>query len=64
MTRKDRKEKRQETMKEMLAETGDDCHIEPPVNADRGCHLENKKIQFFHLFSGLRIDVLAYHFQA
>jgi galactoside O-acetyltransferase len=30
--------KRQEIMKEMFAEIGEGCHIEPPLNANWGCH--------------------------
>ncbi|MDR2418578.1 MAG: sugar O-acetyltransferase [Treponema sp.] len=36
-TRPLEQEKRQKIMKEMFAEIGEDCHIEPPLNANWGC---------------------------
>lgn len=37
-TRPLEQEKRQRLLKEMFAEIGDDCHIEPPLHANWGCH--------------------------
>jgi galactoside O-acetyltransferase len=37
-TRPLEQEKRQAIMKEMFAEIGEGCHIEPPLNANWGCH--------------------------
>lgn len=45
-TRPLQQEKRQQLMKEMFAEIGPDCHIEPPLHANWGCH-------FVHFGSGI-----------
>lgn len=37
-TRPSEQEKRQQLLKEMFAEIGDHCHIEPPLHANWGCH--------------------------
>lgn len=37
-TRPSEQEKRQEMLKEIFAEIGDNCHIEPPLHANWGCH--------------------------
>ncbi len=37
-TRPLEQEKRQQLLKEMFAEIGEDCHIEPPLHANWGCH--------------------------
>ncbi|MDR1531958.1 MAG: sugar O-acetyltransferase [Clostridiales bacterium] len=37
-TRPMEQEKRQRLMKEIFAEIGDGCHIEPPLHASWGCH--------------------------
>lgn len=37
-TRPLEQEKRQQLLKEMFAEIGDNCHIEPPLHANWGCH--------------------------
>ncbi|MDR1640614.1 MAG: sugar O-acetyltransferase [Clostridiales bacterium] len=37
-TRPSEQEKRQELLKEMFAEIGEGCHIEPPLRANWGCH--------------------------
>jgi galactoside O-acetyltransferase len=38
MTRPLEQEKRQALLKKMFAEIGEDCHIEPPIHANWGCH--------------------------
>jgi galactoside O-acetyltransferase len=37
-TRPIEQEKRQEMMKEMFAEIGENCYIEPPLHSNHGCH--------------------------
>lgn len=37
-TRPKETEKRQKILKELLAEVGEDCYIEPPLHANCGCH--------------------------
>lgn len=37
-TRPLEQEKRQHLLKEIFAEIGEDCHIEPPLHANWGCH--------------------------
>lgn len=37
-TRPSEQEKRQQLMKEMFAEIGDGCYIEPPIHSNFGCH--------------------------
>ncbi len=37
-TRPSEQVKRQKMLKEIFAEIGDNCHIEPPLHANRGCH--------------------------
>lgn len=37
-TRPSEQKKRQQLMKEMFAEIGDGCYIEPPIHSNFGCH--------------------------
>ncbi len=48
-TRPLEQEKRQQLLKEMFAEIGEDCHIEPPLHANWGCH-------FVHFGSGIYVN--------